>query len=271
MDFRESNQTLTSARRVVPCDCLHPLCKIDYVLAALGSIVRFCREPLSPEARTKEALQERGFLTGGPESDFSTGLEGLMDKTDAAAVVDARVFRLHEGGRAVIDIEQNGIIPAISSVPEDFKYVRDQSLDAGIIQESTVHLPEKLAIPGYDVGEQLRDFDRRVATAEFEHPSEAVPQAKSADEHAGFCAVCEPFARQLRQPQFRNGGGGAHELPSVELQKILAVVLVKGQLRSIRGAGLAKISNRFQSELEVRCAMGGCFGQRNFNSAACSC
>jgi len=177
------------------------------------------------------------------------------------AVAEARILRLHERGRAVIDIEQDRIVTVISGTPDDLEYISNDDLDSRIIQQGTVHPTEELAVPCHDLWQQFSDFHGGSGTDEFEHPPEAVTQAKAADEHAGAFAIPKTLAGQLSQQQFRSGGGGTHELTSVELYEILAIVLVERELRSIRGEGLAKFSKGFQGRLEKRCEIVSATGE----------
>ena len=202
-------------------------------------------------------MDETGFFAGGPEGDFATGLEGPRDEAKTAAVVEARVFLLHEGGRAVIDIQQDGVVTGILRTADDIEDVAHDDLDARIVQQRAVHRAQELAVPSDDLGQQFGDFHRGAGADKFEHPPEAVAQAEPADEHAGVRGFSEPFAGQLRQQQLRSGGGGAHQLPPVELEEIFPVVLVERELRAVRGAGLAEIAEGFQSGKSLRPAFFG--------------
>ena len=81
---------------------------------------------------------------------------------------------------------------------------------------------------------------------EGEHALEAEAEAEAADEDAGVGLAGEPDAGELREEQLGGGGGGAHELAAVELEKVVAVVLVQGEERAVRGARLREILERFQ-------------------------
>src|ERR1700754_3025692 len=49
---------------------------------------------------------------------------------------------------------------------------------------------------------------------------------------------------ELRQEDFRARRGGAHELAPIELQEMIAVVLVQGESRGIRGGGFSESAKR---------------------------
>ena len=161
----------------------------------------------------------------------------------------------------MIDIEQDGVVGGRASVSDDLEYVFDDDPHAGIVKEGAVHRAEEFAVPCDDLGEQFRDFDDGGGAGEIQRAPKAVTQAKAADEHAGAFAIPKTLAGQLSQQQFRSGGGGTHELTSVELYEILAIVLVERELRSIRGEGLAKFSKGFQGRLEKRCEIVSATGE----------
>lgn len=211
---------------------------------ALCGLVGLCGEALGGEAGAGEVIKETGLRDGGPEGDFAAGLQGGGDCAEAAPGVDADVFCLNHGGGAVVHIQEDGIVGGGAGFADDGIDIAGDDFHAAIIQQSAIDVLEEVAIPRDDIREQLGDLNAGVTADELQDAPEAVPEAEAPNEHAGIRAAAQAIAGQLREQQLRGGGGGAHQLAAIELEEVLAVVLMQRELRSIGRGGLGEIMKR---------------------------
>ena len=79
---------------------------------------------------------------------------------------------------------------------------------------------------------------------EFEHPLEGEAQTEPSDEDAGFGHVAQFAAAEVGEQEFGDGGDGAHQLPAVVFDIVLAVMLVQRDHGAIRGTHLRECLKR---------------------------
>lgn len=105
---------------------------------------------------------------------------------------------------------------------------------------------EEFAVPEDDSGNEFSDLDAGATAYEIEHAQKAEAKPETANEDASIGATAEAIAGKLGQEKLRGSGGGAHELAAIELQEVLAVVLVKGEAGAVRGEDFCQGAKWFQ-------------------------
>jgi hypothetical protein len=119
----------------------------------LRPLVRFGRKFLHLETRARKVLHKLRLGNRRPERHFSAGLERTENDAEAMRIVEARILPLNVRGRAVIHVEQDGVVVRLAGAADDFENVVHEHLHPRIVQQLAIHPAEKLAVPRHDLGQ----------------------------------------------------------------------------------------------------------------------
>ena len=103
---------------------------------------------------------------------------------------------------------------------------------AGVIEQSSVNGLKEFAIPFHDDRKQLSDFYDRIFWHQLEDTPQGEPKAQSPDQDARL--FTEVFASELRHRLLRKALRGTHEWNAIDLEEIVAVMLLEEQRFTIR-------------------------------------
>jgi len=210
------------------------------VREAFRPVMSLCGECLRLESGALEVVQEVGLGNGGPECNLAPLLERVPNGSEAPSFIDALITSLNHGGGAVIDIQHYSVIGGGAGATDDMEDVAGDDFDPLVVKEQAIDVGQELAVPGHNLWEELRNLDAGMAADELESTLKAKPKAEPADEHARIRTPPEAVARQLGQEELGGRGGAAHQLPAIQLEKVVAVVLLESELRTVRSAGLGE-------------------------------
>jgi hypothetical protein len=88
-------------------------------------------------------------------------------------------------------------------------------------------------------------MDLRFFSEEREHSLQREPKAQPANQNARVWMPNQILAREFCQQNFGGRRGGAHELAAIELQEMIAVVLVQSEPGTIGRDGFSESTKRF--------------------------
>ena len=162
---------------------------VDDVFEPFGAFVGFAGDGLHGETGALQAANEAGLGGGGPEGDDAVFVEGTAGHAEAAAVVETGVLRLHKRRRAVVHVEQDGVVSIRCSVADEPENVLRKHGHAGVVEEVAVDSLKVFAVPLDDVGEQLSDVNDGVGAGEFEDAFQAETETEATDQDACGGAV----------------------------------------------------------------------------------
>src|SRR5205085_9341931 len=109
--------------------------------------MRFGLEDFDVETSAGQTAGKLGFIDGRPASDAPTGLKSAKDRTETTATIDPRIFRVHKRGRAVVNIQQNCVVPAVIGTADHFEDICNDNFHASVVEERAVNALEKVPIP----------------------------------------------------------------------------------------------------------------------------
>jgi len=124
--------------------------------------------------------------------------------------------------------------------------VIDEDCDAGIFERGFVFGAEEVAVPCDDFGDVFGHMHDGGGVGQLKDAAECVAEAEAADEDAGLRDGRMEFAGDFSETGFRARGGTAHELPAIEFQEDVAVVLVEGEAGAVGSLRFCEGDEGFQ-------------------------
>ncbi len=219
--------------------------QVDGEGVAFGLGVGFGGDGAKAESGLGEAVFESGVFGGGPDRGASAEFEGVGDSADSAAGVEAGVGRLQHGLRAVVDVEDNGVVGFGAGAVDDWENIVGDHGDAGIVEEFAVEVVEKLAVPFDDFGEEFGDVDLGGWAEAFECAQEREAETESADEDARGIVFGKTGAGDFAEEELGGGGAGVHDVLAVEADAVISVVFVEGEEGVVGSPDFGEFAVRF--------------------------
>ncbi len=192
-------------------------------------------------ARESES-RNPGSASADQKATRPPGRERVPDHSESSPVVEARVLCLHKRRRSVIHIQEDGVVRRLRTAPEERENIFREGFHATILEQSAVQGQEKFPIPIDDLRNEFGHVDDADLADHLQHPLEAKPETKAADQDTPMRGTSEILTRLLREQDFRRGRGAAHELAAIELDEVIAVVFVQTEPRAIGRARFGKIA-----------------------------
>ena len=187
-----------------------------------------------------ELAGEERLDGGGPERDAAPGVQRAVEGAEPLAAVDLAVRLVDQCGRAVVHIEDDGVIRSLLRAADEGEDILGKDGNARVVEQPAIHGAEMLAVPGNDLGEEFRDVDDAFFPHQLEHALQAVTEPEPADEHAhpGGPGLHGAGTVGERLLGFRHGR--AHERATVEPDEVFAVVLLEIEQSAVWRAGLGE-------------------------------
>ena len=182
---------------------------------------------------------------GRPYGEQAAAFEGRLNLTQALEGVKAVVVVAVEGGRTVINVEDDGVVVTLG-LADELLHGLDLDGDPGVVEEAGMEVGEVGPVP---VDNGRGEFgDGELDPFSWQCPGgggEGVSHAESADEDFGLVHRDERFACELGQGFLGPVREAGHELLALGADHVDAVVFNELEGFAFGGGGLGNFLVRF--------------------------
>ncbi len=198
-------------------------------MGALASAAGAHRRLAHRIAGPAQPLGEGRIGVGRPDRQDASRLQSLAGGRQALGVVEPVVARAAQALRAVVDIEQDGVVLAARLVdhPGD---IAQAELHAGIVKAFAVEMGHRAARPCDHLGDQLAHRHPGLGPQPLQRGPEGEPHAQAADQQVRGGPPAQPVADQGGQRLFRAVRAAVHQLDAAREDRILRSALHQPQL-----------------------------------------
>ena len=139
---------------------------------ALGFGIGFCGDAFHFPENTAQRPGKSFIAVGGPKDGPSAGVEGIAHPGQAGACIDAGIALLHQRIRAVIDIQQDGMITLCGLTVHQIVDVLQFDGNPGLVHQQAIDAAEVFAVPVNNLGQQLGDVDGSIRWRDLQRPAQ---------------------------------------------------------------------------------------------------